>query len=88
MFVIRRSQTTDEETHIGMMELAGDRPPRYEKKRPLTVGRGPSHATRAGERVSLASVRARGIQRSQGTGPRATGRNQDPGGSPTERIEI
>ena len=28
--------------HIGPMEIAGDRPPRYEKKRyPLTVGRGP-----------------------------------------------
>ena len=28
-FVIRRSQTTDGETHIVTMELAGDRPPRY-----------------------------------------------------------
>ena len=38
------------------MELAGDRPPRYDKKR-----------------LSLAIVRARAIQRSRGTGPRATG---------------
>ena len=28
-FVIRRSQTTDEETHIVTMERAGDRPPLY-----------------------------------------------------------
>ena len=35
--------------------IAGDRPPRYEKKTlPLHGGRGPSDATRAGERVSLA----------------------------------
>ena len=40
-FVIRRSQTTVGETHIGTMEIAGDRPPRYDKKCPLTVGRGP-----------------------------------------------
>ena len=34
---------------------AGDRPPRYDKKRHhRTVGREPSHATRAGERVPLA----------------------------------
>ena len=51
-FVIRRAQTTD-------MELAGDRPPRYDKRHhPLTVGLGPSDAIRACERVSLASVRA------------------------------
>ena len=43
--------------------LAGDRPPRYgEKTPPLHVGRW--------ENLSLASVRA--IQRSRGTGPRAT----------------
>ena len=41
LFVIRRSQTTDGETHIVTMALAGDRPPRYETKRPLSVGRGP-----------------------------------------------
>ena len=36
------------------MEIAGDRPPRYDKKTPpFHVGRGPSHATRAGERVPL-----------------------------------
>ena len=47
--------------------LAGDRPPHYEKKTPpFTVGRGPSHATRACERVPLAR------QHSRGTGPRAT----------------
>ena len=34
VFVIRRSQTTAGETHIVMMEIAGDRPPRYDKKRP------------------------------------------------------
>ena len=33
LFVIRRSQTTDGETYIVTMEIAGDRPPRYEKKR-------------------------------------------------------
>ena len=86
LFVIRRSQTT-EGKHIVTMELAGDRPPRYDKKRlPLTVGRGPSHATRACERVSLAMHRSKQqtfvasglrtfaaeIERSRGTGPRAT----------------
>ena len=52
--------------------IAEDRPPRYGKKTvPFTVGRGPSQvSTRAGERVSLAIVRV--IQRSRGTGPRAT----------------
>ena len=35
LFVIRRSQTTEVETHIMTMELAGDRPPRYGEKRPL-----------------------------------------------------
>ena len=41
-FVIRRSQTTEGETHIVTMEIAGDRPPRYgEKTPPLHVGRGP-----------------------------------------------
>ena len=29
LFVIRRSQTTEGETHIGPIEIAGDRPPRY-----------------------------------------------------------
>ena len=41
LFVIRRSQTTEVETHLVTMELAGDRPPRYDEKTPLTVGRGP-----------------------------------------------
>ena len=40
-----------------------------EKTLPLHVGLGPSHATRACERVSLA------MQRSRGTGPRATVKN-------------
>ena len=31
LFVIRRAQTTEAETHIMMMGLAGDRPPRYGK---------------------------------------------------------
>ena len=59
--------------------------PRATKKKrfPFLVGRGPSHATRACERVSLAIVRAHAIQRSRGTGPRATGRNRDQEGSPT-----
>ena len=55
-FVIRRAQTTDGETHIVAMELAGDRPPRYgEKTPPFHVGRGPvprhrsRHPTLAGE---------------------------------------
>ena len=40
------------------MALAGDRPPRYDKKRrPFIVGRGPSDAIRASERVPLAIVR-------------------------------
>ena len=43
-------------------------------ERANVVGRGPSHATRACERVSLAIVRA--LQRARGTGPRATG-NRD-----------
>ena len=38
--------------------IAGDRPPRYGEKTACgTVGRGPSDATRASERVSLAIVR-------------------------------
>ena len=32
LFVIRRSQTTEEEKHIVTMKLAGDRPPHYDKK--------------------------------------------------------
>ena len=55
LFVIRRLQTTDGETHIVTMDNAGDRPPRYDKKRhPLTVGRGPvpRHRSRSGKNVS------------------------------------
>ncbi len=33
LFVIRRSQTTEVETHIVTLAIAGDRPPRYGKKR-------------------------------------------------------
>ena len=44
------------------------------QKAPFIVGLGPSHATRACERVSLAIVRA--LQRSRGTGPRATGKKR------------
>ena len=29
LFVIRRAQTTEVETHIVTIEIAGDRPPRY-----------------------------------------------------------
>ena len=43
------------------------------KNVPFTVGLGPSHATRACERVSLAMPRA--PQHSRGTGPRATIKN-------------
>ena len=46
--------------------MATARCPWHKKRRPFIVGRGPSHATRACERVSLA------MQRSRGTGPRAT----------------
>ena len=54
------------------LNVVGDSPPRDDEKTlPFHVGRGPSHATRAGERVPLAIVRA--LQRSRGTGPRATG---------------
>ena len=53
------------------MEIAGDRPPRYEKNiAPFTVGLGLSHAMRACERVSLAIVRA--PKHARGTGPRTT----------------
>ena len=34
LFVIRRAQTTEEKTHIGTLEIAGDRPPRYGEKTP------------------------------------------------------
>ena len=40
LFVIRRSQTTAGETHIVTMEIAGDRPPRYDEKRhPIAIVR-------------------------------------------------
>ena len=43
--------------HSRTPTIAGDRPPRYgEKTVRVTVGRGPSYATRACERVSLACV--------------------------------
>ena len=65
-FVIRRAQTTAEEKHIVTMEIAGDRPPRYEKNAPFTVARGPvpRHAVED--------------EHSRGTGPRATIRNARP----------
>ena len=54
--------------------IAGDRPPRYEKKRHVTVGRGPvprrasvSTGNGLGWRVVFAQV-----ERSRGTGPRTT----------------
>ena len=40
LFVIRRSQTTELETHLVTMELAGDRPPRYDEKTVLEPSRG------------------------------------------------
>ena len=49
--------------------------PGRRQKAPFIVGRGPSHATRASERVSLAIARARALQRSRRTGPRATIKN-------------
>ena len=45
---------------------------RLSRPPPFTVGLGPSDATRACERVPLAIARVRAIQRSRGTGPRAT----------------
>ena len=67
----------DKPPRDGNLGLAGDRHPRDGHKKPslITVGLGPSHATRACERVSLATQRSRGDiakQRSRGTGPRAT----------------
>ena len=73
--------------------LAGDRPPRYDKKRhTVTVGRGPvpRHRSRyptsrgTGPRATikngtLSFAVARVIHRSRGTGPRATGTSR-PGG--------
>ena len=43
LFVIRRAQTTERDLKrlLLTMEIAGDRPPRYGKKRHFTVGRGP-----------------------------------------------
>ena len=56
-----------QETHIVAMEIAGDRPPRYEKKNaPLTVARGP---------VPRNAVRD---EHSRGTGPRATKKKTPP----------
>ena len=45
---------------IVTIEIAGDRPPRYgcQGRFPFLVGRGPSDAIRASERVSLAIARA------------------------------
>ena len=77
LFVIRRSQTTEGETHIVTMGSAGDRPPRYgEKKRHVTVGRGPvpRRAAIAGETRSDARMASEG--------PRATGTSR-PEVSPT-----
>ena len=39
-FVIRRSQTTEEEKHLLTIEIAGDRPPRYDKKKRFLNDRG------------------------------------------------
>ena len=50
----------DLKRHLLTLDNAGDRPPRYGKKRHFIVGRGPSDATRASERVSLAIVREPG----------------------------
>ena len=99
-FGSRRSRTTETETHIMTMAIAGDRPPRYgEKTPPFHVGRGPvprhrsRHPTRAGDRppryeknanphrraralachtrirAGFPRHRSRAIQRSRGTGP-------------------
>ena len=54
----------DLKRHLVTMEIAGDRPPRYGEKN----GTSPE-----GEGLSLAIARASAIQRSRGTGPRATG---------------
>ena len=55
-FVIRRSQTTEGETHIMTMDNAGDRPPRYNKKRP------PHRRARACPSPASARSNARGGQ--------------------------
>ena len=86
LFVIRRSQTTEEETHIVTMEIAGDRPPRYGERRParVIVGRGPVPRQRprkptiAGDRQPHYDEKTV-LQRSRGTGNRATGTSR-PGG--------
>ena len=54
--------------------LAGDRPPRYgEKNVPITVGRGPVPRHAAIEReTAWVCVWFSRIERSRGTGPRAT----------------
>ena len=68
LFVIRRSQTTDGETHIVTTEIAGDRPPRYgniETGRALLpedieTGRdllpGTSLASKPGRRVNMSKT--------------------------------
>ncbi len=72
-----RDQAIPNYSHWGMQAIAGDRPPRYgmQGRLPFTVGRGPvprraSICTRNG--VGWRSFFAR-IERSRGTGPRATG---------------
>ena len=54
--------------------IAGDRPPRYGKKNvPFTVGRGPvPRRASIEETVGFRAFFAR-VERSRGTGPRATG---------------
>ena len=72
-FVIRRSQTTDRETHIVTMELAGDSPPRY-------GDREIAGETRSDARVASEGPRATGTS-SPEVSP--TGMYQDPARLPT-----
>ena len=60
LFVIRRSQTTDRENTYRDDDNRGGQAPalRVSRPPPFTVGLGPSHATRACERVPLAIVHA------------------------------
>ena len=97
LFVIRRSQTTDGETHIVTMEIAGDRPPRYDKKR-LLGPKGPktlplADGQRGGQAPALREHRDRevsptGKPSSPEGSPTGTSIASSPEGSPTERIEI
>ena len=98
-FVIRRSQTTERKhtsgrwksrgigsrQHLRTPTLAGDRPPRYGKKRHVTVGRGPVPRHRSCARPYKSGSPDPNpfvIRRSQTTEGSPTKRNRDQEGSP------